>query len=275
MLKEIGGKSYYICSFDLDIDSDYEVFIPREIDFSMILNREHPNKSAFLALMATEGMPTPTRPDRLAFTQETVMIEGQKSTLTFSNLLFMKMVKLGLEDKFGSSKFTLDEDKIPAHITMNGKISNIFDKGIDLTGVEVWAVDGRLHLVLHLLKEIPVIGDIHFTSTSKLFLTWDDEKEELGLKPDGDPEISHSVSQKWWEILLEIFGGLLYTIIIQIVLAIISHKLDDKGIGKTLNNMLESVKIPVELPGSLSILKFNAVNITDGGAFQVGITINL
>lgn len=277
MLKGIGGKSYYICSFNVGKDYKYKDFIPSEMDYTFVFNETDHAKSVFCAVMATAIIPAPTEASRFAFNRAEVIPEGQVAALSIHNLLFTRMLERNLtaQGKFANSKWNIEGDS-PAALTLASTISD-FSDGADLQHCTITAQKGRIYVNMTLYKPNVTPGiNLTFKSEAKVKLVWDAKKKVLHLKADGKPTVTHEIDESLWLTILRLIPnivGILTNIVIFIIEAIIDDNLPD--IGSIIEKELGEFEVPVTLPKILieNGIRISSVQINEYGSISAGMTI--
>ena len=123
MFEGIGGKCYYICSFNVGADFENKDLIPTEMDYTFVFDEADQSQSVFCALIATADVPAPTEAVRFAFNRAEVLPEGLVAALSIHNLLFVRMMEKSLKGKgkFEGSTWDIKGDS-PATLTLAKKI---------------------------------------------------------------------------------------------------------------------------------------------------------
>ena len=277
MLNGIGGKSYYICSFHVGKDYEHTDFIPTEMEYTFVFNEADHDKSVFCALMATAEKPAPTEASRYAFNLDEVMPEGQAAALSSNNLLFTRMLQSSLktQGQFAKSKWNIMGDS-PAILSLANQIEN-FEDGGDFTQCEISAQEGRIFVNMTLYKANITPGiNITFKGSAKLKLIWDAAKQELRLEADGEPTVTHDISQSLWLTILRLIPSiisLLTNIVVVIIRAIIKDNIPD--VGAMLVQELGKFEVPVTLPKILikQGIIISSVQINEYGSISAGLSI--
>ena len=209
MLRRIGGKSYYICSFNVGKDFEYKEFIPTEMDFTFVFDEKDHSKSVFCALMATAEKKAPDEASRFAFNRAEVMPTGQVAALSIHNILFTRMLERNLktQGQFAKTTWKIEGDS-PAALTLANTVKD-FKNGADLTSCSITVEKGgvSVHMVLYKGDVIPGIN-LTFTADAKLKLVWNETKQMLHIQTDGDPTVTPKVSESLWLIILRAIPGI-------------------------------------------------------------------
>lgn len=277
MLKGIGGKSYYICTFDVGKDYKYKDFIPSEMNYTFVFNETDHAKSVFCAVMATAIIPPPTEASRFAFNRAEVIPEGQVAAFSIHNLLFTRMLERNLktQGKFANSQWKIVGDS-PAALTLAETMKD-FSDGANLQHCTITAQKGRIYVNMTLYKPDVTPGiNLTFKSEVKVKLVWDADKKMLRLQVDGKPTVTHEIDESLWLTILRFIPnivGILTNIIIFIIEAIINDNLPD--IGSMIAKELGEFEVPVKLPKILieNGVKISSIQINEYGSISAGLTI--
>jgi hypothetical protein len=263
-------KRYTVASFTLgSVATDYPYVIPKEADFTFIRDDKNVDESTFAVLMRTSS-PSKGNPTFA----ETMLPASSKAVTLLSNAVLMRDVVRpgvldGLKDKLANrevaqQQIVLRDEGGLLHVRNTSKIGLNMDRSPEIDYLNCFVnTTNELRLEINVIAyatfldiEVQVGAEVNHAFE----LTQEGGKQLIKLKQTAYDE-HHSTSMDWWKWLLAVLGGLITTVIVAIIYAVVKSAVP--SLDKSMFEFTTSVTWPymkefeiqkVSLPAAVQVL---------------------